>query len=97
MTILKPLMSTRRQSQIEKALSSPLPKMHGISQVNKLEMYRLYNSGITQSVIASQFGCSRETVNKSIKYIRNGDNSVMGAPVSVKHLDRDRNPLSPQI
>jgi len=94
---LKPLMSIRRQLQIENALSSPLPKVHGISQMDKLEMYNLYLNGITQSAIATQFNCSRESVNKSIKDIRDGDCNVMGASVPVKHLDRDRNPLSPQI
>lgn len=70
MIILKPLMSARRQTQIEHALSTRLPIKHGISQENALEMLSLYNSGIKQSMIASQFNFSREAVNKAISRLK---------------------------
>ncbi len=70
MIILRPLMSVRRQSQIDNALSTRLSIRHAISKETTLEMLNLYNSGIKQSAIALQFNFSREAVNKAISRLK---------------------------
>lgn len=62
---IKPLMSQRRQQQIENAInSSTVQKRKIVSQKNIEEIYKLAKAGLKQTQIASKMKFRRETINR---------------------------------
>lgn len=65
MMVLKPLMGTRRQHQIEKALASYSVQGRRLTDKEVISIRQLCSEGkMTQKQIAKKFDLRRETVNK---------------------------------
>lgn len=60
---LHPIMGTRRQQQIDKALSCWKPREPKVTPEQKAEIQTLLNQGVTQRDIAVRFGISQPAVS----------------------------------
>lgn len=82
MKILKPYMSKRRQSQIEKALLTYIKgstnKKYKIQDEDISKILEMRKQGMTQSAIATHFNVSREQINRICKNKRKVSSQQFG-------------------
>lgn len=63
MVRLRPLMGSRRQGQIDKALASPSPGRYKITSADLPRIYSLLDEGWTHKAIAAQYGVERSHIS----------------------------------